>query len=37
MLAASFVYYQDMIRWVEEFKVLTTTNPIVEERPTMEK
>jgi hypothetical protein len=37
MLAASFVYYQDMIRWVEEFKVLTTPNPIVQERPTMEK
>lgn len=37
MLSASFVYYQDMNRWVEEFQGLGLSKPIVEERPTIEK
>ncbi len=37
MLAASFVYYQDMVRWAEELQVLSAPAPIVEERPTLEK
>lgn len=37
MLAASFVYYQDMIRWVEELQALDAPKTIVEERPTLEK
>jgi len=37
MLAASFVYYQDMIRWVEELQTLSAPQTIVEERPTLEK
>jgi cytochrome c oxidase assembly factor CtaG len=37
MLAASFLYYQDMIRWVEELQVLSPSAAIVEERSTSEK
>jgi cytochrome c oxidase assembly factor CtaG len=37
MLAASFVYYQDMIRWVDELQALSAPQPIIEERPTLEK
>jgi hypothetical protein len=37
MLSASFVYYQDVSRWVEEIKRLGTHQPIVEERPAIEK
>ena len=37
MLAASFVYYQDMVRWAEELQVLSAPAPIVEERTTIEK
>ena len=37
MLAASFVYYQDMVRWAEELQLLSMPAPIVEERPTLEK
>lgn len=37
MLSASFVYYQDMNRWVEELQTLGLPKPIVEERPTIEK
>ena len=37
MLSASFVYYQDMNRWVEELQALGLPKPIIEERPTIEK
>ena len=37
MLSASFVYYQDMNRWSEEIQSLSLPQPIVEERPTIEK
>lgn len=37
MLSASFVYYQDMNRWSEEIQSLGLPQPIVEERPTIEK
>ncbi len=37
MLAASFVYYQDMIRWIDELQVLSAPAPIVEERSTLGK
>jgi len=37
MLSASFVYYQDMNRWSEEINSLGLSQPIVEERPTIEK
>ena len=37
MLAASFVYYQDMLRWIEELQELSKPQPVLEERPTIEK
>lgn len=37
MLAASFVYYQEMIRWVEELQLIGKSQSIVEESPTLEK
>ena len=37
MLAASFLYYQDMIRWVEELQAINVPESIIEERPTLEK
>jgi hypothetical protein len=37
MLAASFIYYQDLIRWVEELNLITVPGSINEERPTLEK
>jgi hypothetical protein len=37
MLSASFVFYQDMNRWVEELQALGVPKPIGEERPTIEK
>jgi len=37
MLSASFVYYQDMNRWSDEIQSLSLPQPIVEERPTIEK
>jgi len=37
MLSASFVYYQDINRWVEELKALGAPRPIIEERPTLDK
>jgi len=37
MLAASFVYYQEMIRWFEELQLIGKTQLIEEERPTIEK
>ena len=37
MLAASFVYYQDMIRWFEELNLISKPQLIEEERPTIEK
>ncbi len=37
MLSASFVYYQEIYRWVEELKALGTPRPIAEERPTLDK
>jgi hypothetical protein len=37
MLAASFVYYQEMTRWVEEIQQITKSTPILEERPTIKK
>ena len=36
MLSASFVYYQEIIRWVEELKELGVPQPIAEERPTLD-
>ncbi len=36
MLSASFVYYQDITRWVEELKTLGAPQPIIEERPTID-
>ena len=36
MLSASFVYYQDINRWVEEIKTLGATQHIAEERPTLD-
>lgn len=37
MLAASFVYYQDITRWVEELKTLGVPRPMMEERPTIDQ
>jgi len=37
MLAASFVYYQDMTRWFEELQLIGKPQTIKEERPTIEK
>ncbi len=37
LLAASFVYYQDMIRWFEELQLVGKPQTIEEERPTIEK
>jgi len=38
MLAASFVYYQDMIRWSEELNLISKSQPVIEEeRSTIEK
>jgi hypothetical protein len=37
MLSASFIYYKDITRWVEELKALGVPQPIVEERPTIDK
>ncbi|MCD6424110.1 MAG: hypothetical protein J7L35_01270 [Anaerolineales bacterium] len=37
MLSASFVYYQDMNRWSDEIQSLSLPQPIVEERPKIEK
>ena len=36
MLSASFVYYQDMNRWVEEMKAMSVPNSDVEERSAVE-
>ena len=36
MLSASFVYYQDMNRWVEEMKAISIPNSDIEERPAIE-
>lgn len=36
-LAASFVYYQEMICWFEELQLMGKLQPIEEERPTIEK
>ena len=36
MVSASFVYYQEINRWVEELKNLGVPQPIVEERPTLD-
>ncbi len=36
MLSASFIYYQDMNRWMEELQALGLPKQIVEERPTLE-
>lgn len=36
MLSASFVYYQDIIRWVDELKAMGVPQPMVEERPTID-
>jgi len=37
MLAASFLYYQEMIRWFEDLELIGKPQPIEEERPTIEK
>jgi hypothetical protein len=37
MLAASFVYYQEMLRWMDEIQELSNPQPVIEERPTIEK
>jgi len=37
MLAASFVYYQDVVRWFDEVQELSKPQPVEEERPTIEK
>jgi hypothetical protein len=37
MLSASFVYYQDMVRWVEELREIGTRNQTMEERPTIDQ
>lgn len=37
MLAASFVYYKDITRWVEDLKAIGAPQSIVEERPTIDK
>ena len=37
ILSASFIYYQEINRWVEELKALGTPRPIIEERPTLDK
>ena len=37
MLAASFLYYADMVHWVDQLQMLSAPAPIVEERPTLEK
>ena len=36
MLSASFVYYQDMNRWMEELQAISAPKPIIEERSTIE-
>jgi hypothetical protein len=36
MLAASFVYYQEMLRWMDEIHELSKPQPVIEERPTIE-
>jgi hypothetical protein len=36
MLAASFVYYQDMVRWFEELQLIGKPQLADEERPTLE-
>ena len=37
MLAASFVYYQEMLRWMDEIHELSNPQPVIEERPTIEE
>jgi hypothetical protein len=37
MLSASFIYYQEIVRWVEEVQALAVPKPMSEERPTLEK
>jgi len=37
MLAASFVYYQEMVRWGDELQALSAPKTIIEERSTLEK
>jgi hypothetical protein len=37
MLSASFVYYQDINRWVDELKAMGVPQQIVEERSTIDK
>jgi len=37
MLAASFLYYQEMIRWFEDLQLIGKLQPIEEERQTIEK
>jgi hypothetical protein len=37
MLSASFVYYQDITRWVDELKAMGVPQQIVEERSTIDK
>jgi len=36
MISASFVYYQEINRWVDELKALGTQQSIAEERPTLD-
>jgi hypothetical protein len=36
LLSASFVYYQEINRWVEELKNLQVPQPMIEERPTLD-
>ncbi|HDD55988.1 MAG TPA: hypothetical protein ENG59_07095 [Chloroflexi bacterium] len=36
MLSASFIYYQDINRWMEELKALGAPQPIAEERTTLD-
>ncbi len=37
MLSASFVYYQDVNRWVDELQALGVARQIIDEKPTLEK
>jgi hypothetical protein len=37
MLSASFVYYQDLLRWMDEIKRITAPQPLADEGPTLEK
>ena len=37
MLAASFVYYQDMVRWMDELQAQRVPKTIIEHRSTLEK